>query len=65
MDDLLWIAPALLAGLLAVRLGLPPMVGYLLCGFALNFSGVYDHDRLSMIGDLGVTLLLFYDWSEA
>ena len=35
------------------------MVGYLLAGFALNFSGVYDHDRLTMIGNLGVTLLLF------
>ena len=35
------------------------MVGYLLCGFVLNLSGEYDHDRLTMIGDLGVTLLLF------
>ncbi len=59
MNDLLWIGPALIAGIAAARLGLPPMVGYLLCGFVLNFSGVYDHDRLTMIGDLGVTLLLF------
>jgi len=59
MDDLLWIGPALIAGIAAARLGLPPMVGYLLCGFALNYSGVYDDDRLTMIGDLGVTLLLF------
>ena len=59
MDDLLWIGPALIAGIAAARFGLPPMVGYLLCGFVLNFSGVYDHDRLTMIGDLGVTLLLF------
>ncbi len=59
MDDLLWIAPALIAGIAAARLGLPPMVGYLLCGFVLNFSGVYSHDRLTSIGDLGVTLLLF------
>ena len=59
MDDLLWIGPALIAGIAAARLGLPPMVGYLLCGFVLNFSGVYDHDRLTMIGNLGVTLLLF------
>ncbi|UCH40841.1 MAG: cation:proton antiporter, partial [Gammaproteobacteria bacterium] len=41
------------------RFGLPPMVGYLLCGFVLNFTGVYDHERLTWIGDLGVTLLLF------
>ena len=59
MDDLLWIGPALIAGIAAARIGLPPMVGYLLCGFVLNFSGVYDHDRLTMIGNLGVTLLLF------
>ena len=51
--------PALLAGIAAVRFGLPPMVGYLLCGVVLNLSGVYDYDRLTMIGDLGVTLLLF------
>ena len=59
MDDLLWIAPALIAGIAAARIGLPPMVGYLLCGFVLNFSGVYSHDRLTLIGNLGVTLLLF------
>ena len=59
MDDFLWIAPALIAGIAAARVGLPPMVGYLLCGFVLNFSGVYDHDRLTSIGNLGVTLLLF------
>ena len=59
MDDLLWIAPALIAGIAAARVGLPPMVGYLLYGFVLNFSGVYDHDRLTSIGNLGVTLLLF------
>lgn len=59
MNDLFWISPALIAGLAASRLGLPPMVGYLLCGFALNLTGIYDHDRLTMIGNLGVTLLLF------
>lgn len=59
MNDLLWIGPALIAGIAAARVGLPPMVGYLLCGFVLNFSGVYDAARLTMIGDLGVTLLLF------
>ncbi len=59
MDDLFWIGPALIAGIVASRFSLPPMVGYLLCGFVLNLSGVYDHDRLMMIGDLGVTLLLF------
>lgn len=59
MDDLLWVGPALIAGILASRFNLPPMVGYLVCGFILNLSGAFDHDRLTMIGDLGVTLLLF------
>ncbi len=59
MDDLLWIGPALIAGIIAVRFYLPPMVGYLLAGFVLNFFGFVDHDRLTMIGNLGVTLLLF------
>ena len=59
MNQLLWISPALLAGIAATRVGLPPMVGYLLCGFALNLTGVYDYNKLVAIGNLGVTLLLF------
>ncbi len=48
MDDLLWLGPALIAGIAAARFDLPPMVGYLLCGFVLNLSGVYDTDRLTL-----------------
>jgi glutathione-regulated potassium-efflux system ancillary protein KefC len=59
MEDLLWIGPALIAGIIAARIGLPPMVGYLLAGFVLSFFGVVDHNKLTMIGNLGVTLLLF------
>ncbi|NOR41586.1 MAG: potassium transporter Kef, partial [Gammaproteobacteria bacterium] len=59
MNDLYWIGPALVSGLLAVRLGLPPLVGYLIAGFILNTLGFVDHDRLVMVGNLGVTLLLF------
>lgn len=59
MNELLWMGPAFIAGIAAVRIGLPPMVGYLLCGFILNLLGVFDHEFLTMIGDLGVTLLLF------
>ena len=59
MNDLYWIGPALISGLLAVRLGLPPLVGYLLAGFILNALGFVDHDRLTYLGNLGVTLLLF------
>ena len=59
MDDLFWIGPALVSGLLAVRFGLPPLVGYLIAGFVLNALGFDDHVKLAAIGELGVTLLLF------
>ena len=59
MNDLYWIGPALVSGLLAVRFRLPPLVGYLIAGFVLNTLGFVDHDRLVMVGNLGVTLLLF------
>jgi predicted Kef-type K+ transport protein len=59
MNDLYWIGPALVSGLLAVRVGLPPMVGYLIAGFILNALGFVDHERLVAVGELGVTLLLF------
>jgi glutathione-regulated potassium-efflux system ancillary protein KefC len=59
MNDLYWIGPALVSGLLAVRFGLPPLVGYLIAGFVLNALGFADHEMLAAIGELGVTLLLF------
>ncbi len=59
MNDLYWIGPALVSGLLAVRFGLPPLVGYLIAGFLLNALGFVDHERLVAVGELGVTLLLF------
>jgi len=59
MNDLFWIGPALLSGVLAVRFGLPPLVGYLIAGFVLNALGIHDHVKLTAIGNLGVTLLLF------
>ena len=59
MYDLFWVGPALVTGLLAVRFGLPPLVGYLIAGFVLNALGVGDYAKLSAIGELGVTLLLF------
>jgi len=59
MNDLYWIGPALVSGLLAVRFGLPPLVGYLIAGFVLNALGFVNHERLVAVGDLGVTLLLF------
>lgn len=54
-----FIALAFFFGLLISRVGLPPMVGYLLAGFALHAVGVQTPSNLHQIAELGVTLLLF------
>jgi predicted Kef-type K+ transport protein len=59
MNDLTWIGPALVFGFIAARLGLPPMVGYLIGGFILNVYDFGDSETLAKMGELGVTLLLF------
>jgi len=46
-------------GLLISRIGLPPMVGFLIAGFAYNYAGLEAPTGLQTIADLGVTLLLF------
>ena len=46
-------------GILLSRLGLPPMVGFLVAGFAYNMAGFETPSGLQRVADLGVTLLLF------
>ena len=46
-------------GIAMSRVGLPPMVGFLVAGFAYNFMGFQAPDSLQAVADLGVTLLLF------
>lgn len=55
----LTLTAALLAGLLSSLVRLPPLVGFLAAGFALNAAGVEAPSGLGVIADLGVTLLLF------
>ncbi|MDX1589377.1 MAG: cation:proton antiporter family protein [Oleiphilaceae bacterium] len=50
---------AFLGGLAALALRLPPLAGFLLAGFALNYSGYSLTPALESIANLGVTLLLF------
>ena len=50
---------AFLFGILISRMGLPPMVGFLVAGFAYNFAGLEAPTSLQLVADLGVTLLLF------
>lgn len=58
MDPLLIIV-AFLLGFLVRQVGLPPLVGYLLAGFVLNWLGFRGGETLQVFADLGVTLLLF------
>lgn len=57
--ELIYIIAAFLAGYLALRCKLPPLVGFLVAGFALNSTGYQSTAVLSTLADLGVTLLLF------
>jgi predicted Kef-type K+ transport protein len=54
-----WILLAFILGFGAARIGLPPLVGYLVAGFLLNLLGVEGGETIQTIGDLGVILLLF------
>ncbi len=50
---------AFLFGLALTRIGLPPMVGFLVAGFAYNMAGLLPPSGLSLVADLGIKLLLF------
>ena len=54
-----WLLATFLLGLMAYKIGLPPMVGFLCVGFILNAYGHESTHELREIADLGVTLMLF------
>jgi predicted Kef-type K+ transport protein len=58
MDPLI-ITAAFVIGYLIYRLGMPPLVGFLLAGLILSSFGFQAPAMLSVISDAGVTLLLF------
>ncbi|MBF0143939.1 MAG: cation:proton antiporter [Magnetococcales bacterium] len=53
------IAVAFGFGFLARQVSLPPMVGFVAAGFALNLAGVPIDPAIQPVADYGVTLLLF------
>jgi predicted Kef-type K+ transport protein len=55
----LGIAAALVLGILAWRIGLPPLVGFLLTGFLFSVLGYESPELLTQIADAGVLMLLF------
>jgi len=59
LGDVTWIVLAFLFGFLARLVNLPPMVGFLVTGFVLNYFGFTSGETLQKLADLGITLLLF------
>ena len=58
--DAIWITVAFVLGMLAKRVNLPPLIGFLLGGFILNFVGFTEGGvALDIVADIGVMLLLF------
>jgi len=56
---LFFIGTAFTFGMVVNFTSLPPMVGFLLAGFVLNFFGFESTEELVTLANLGVTLLLF------
>jgi len=59
LGDVTWISLAFLFGFLARQVNLPPLVGFLVTGFLLNYLGVVSGEMIQRLADLGITLLLF------
>ncbi|NOX46452.1 MAG: cation:proton antiporter [Chlorobi bacterium] len=57
--DPLWILVAFIFGFAVKQIGLPPLVGFLIAGFALNVFGVEGNETLDWLADFGIWLLLF------
>ncbi|WGS87076.1 cation:proton antiporter family protein [Methylomonas sp. UP202] len=59
MTELIWIAAAYLAGMVASRLSFPPLVGYLAAGYALHGLQIAPLPNLGHVAEIGIELLLF------
>lgn len=59
MLELVCLGAAYSAGLIASSLSFPPLVGYLLAGYALNYFHFEVMHNLTHLADIGIQLLLF------
>ncbi|MBF0208584.1 MAG: cation:proton antiporter, partial [Oligoflexia bacterium] len=50
---------AFILGFIARQLRQPPLLGYLVAGFVLNYIGFKDDHYLKILSDFGITLLIF------
>ena len=55
LNDFLWIGLTFVLGLMAQKIGLPPLVGFLMAGFVLSTQKIVDHELLKTMADLGIT----------
>ena len=60
--ETIWILMAFIAGLTVSRVGLPPLVGYLIAGFTLHFFGVEPIPQLDSLADLGYFPVTVLHW---
>ena len=57
--DFIWILFAFICGLAAKNISLPPSIGYLAAGFILHIAGYQADDSLTLLSDIGITIMLF------
>lgn len=57
--DPIWLTIAFTLGFLVRLIGLPPLIGYLIAGFVLQYFGAEHGEFIEIVSELGVTLLLF------
>lgn len=57
--DYIWIFCAFLCGLAVKTINLPPSIGYLFAGFLLHFLGYQADSSLTLLSNIGITLMLF------
>lgn len=55
----IYLIAALLGGIGARLLRLPPLLGFLLAGFVLAAFGIEEHPLIQVLANVGVTLMLF------
>lgn len=59
MMELIWVGSAFISGLIAARLTLPPLVGYLIAGYVLHSLDIAPLQSLNHLAEIGIELLLF------
>lgn len=57
--DFALIFVAFVFGFIFKFISLPPLIGYLMAGFVLNYLGFENNDTLTTIANLGITIMLF------